>query len=73
MVANIAQPDVCLVRGDVIGMARGGSTDASEPPAPEDFLFRESIAPIQAPDINHVQRREEELQRLHSVDLPPDS
>ena len=33
----------------------------------------ESSAPVEAPDINHVQRREEEPQRLHSVDLPPDS
>ena len=76
LISNHSQPDVSLARGDVIGVARlsdhhqyrvAGSqleeTLAADVPCPS--------AKSGCPDVNHVQRQEEELQRLHQVDIPP--
>ncbi|HIE71147.1 MAG TPA: hypothetical protein EYP98_13775, partial [Planctomycetes bacterium] len=62
LIANFSQPNVTLSRGDVIGAARVAS---DVPPltgeTDDDF-----------PSVCHVQRQEEELQRLYELDLPHD-
>jgi hypothetical protein len=69
LIANFCQPDVCLTRGDVVGVARAGLTNL----AAQATNIPSSEAPLGPPDVNHVQRREEELQLAHQVDLPPEN
>ncbi len=75
LVANFAQPDVHLTRGDVIGVARPtyGEEPAEEAAPPAVAAASAYAASTSPPEINHVQRKEEELQKLHEVDLPPES
>jgi hypothetical protein len=56
LIANLSQPNVTLAQGDVIGVARV----AADVPAVQ----------ADAPSVAHVQRQEEELQRLHDIDMP---
>ena len=61
---ELSQPNVTLTHGDVIGVARVVAADV---PALSEADEAE------APSIAHVQRQEEELQRLHEIDMPPES
>ena len=71
VVCNLSQPEVRLSRGDLVGSARLSCPPAAETPSgPADVAV--SPAEEAAPAINHVQRKEEELRKLHEVDIPPE-
>ena len=68
LIANFSQPSVTLERGDAIGASRRLTGEAAA--RAEDGADEATVD--QPPDVAHVQRQEEELQRLHEVDMPPE-